>query len=262
MEEFVTHVFSTYAYQPWLVYGSICGFMFLSAFGLPIPEEIVLISAGFVGYMSLNPDRFPPPPDATSKVNVYLLALISFVAVMASDYLIYYLGRRFGPRLFKVRWFARMMPEKTQQRIRQWMWEYGSWTVIVFRFTPGIRFPGHLTCGAMGVSPWRFIAIDWLAAGLSVPTQVLLVSFYGKFILQYFTRFKIYFFSTLALVLLIYFGLKYLNKKREALRALKSEPAAIPVATTEQMTAARSTHASEHLDGDMRPTRAQNARRP
>jgi len=252
MEEFITRVFSTYAYQPWLVYGSICGFMFLSAFGLPIPEEVVLISAGFVGYMSLNPEQFPPPPGATDKVNVYWLAVIAFVAVMASDFLIYYLGRRFGPRLFKVRWFARMMPEKTLQKIRQWMWEYGSWTVIVFRFTPGVRFPGHLTCGAMGVSPWRFIAIDWIAAGLSVPTQVLLVSFYGKFILQYFTRFKIYFFSTLGAIVLLYFALKYLNRRKEAAAA------AIPVTASEPMTAARSSPTDESSSDDFRPPRAQS----
>lgn len=214
MEEFVTRFFSDYAYQPLLVYGAIWGFMLLSAFGMPIPEEVVLISAGFVGYMSLNPDKFPPPPDATSKVNVYVLATVAFVAVMASDYLIYSLGRRFGPRLFKLRWFNRMMSEAAIRRVQHWMWNYGSWTVIVFRFTPGVRFPGHLTCGAMGLSPWRFIAIDWVAAGLSVPTQVLLVSFYGKFILTYFTRFKIYVLSAAAIGLSIYFIFKFINRNK------------------------------------------------
>jgi membrane protein DedA with SNARE-associated domain len=213
MEELIRQFFSQYAYQPMLVYSAICGFMMLSAFGLPLPEEVVLVSAGFLGYMSMHPDRYPPPPGATTQVNVYVLAAVSFIAVMSSDYLIYYLGRRFGPRLFKMRWFARLMPQKTLERVQKWMWEYGSWTVIVFRFTPGVRFPGHLTCGAMGLSPWRFIAIDWLAAGLSVPTQVLLVSFYGEYILKYFTQFKIYLLSTIAIALLIYFTSKYLNKK-------------------------------------------------
>lgn len=229
MEEYVTSVFSTYAYQPMLVYGAIWGFMLLSAFGLPIPEEVVLISAGFVGYMSLNPELFPPPPGATSKVDVYVLATVAFVAVMVSDYLIYYLGRRFGPRLFKFRWFARMMPEKTLNRIRNWMRSYGAWTVIVFRFTPGVRFPGHLTCGAMGLSPWRFLAVDWLAAGLSVPTQVLLVSFYGKYILTYFTRFKIFFFSTLAVAAVTFFALKFYNRRRE--RALETVALSVPTST-------------------------------
>ena len=47
MEHVITEFFSQYAYSPMLVYSAICLFMILSAFGLPIPEEIVLISAGF-----------------------------------------------------------------------------------------------------------------------------------------------------------------------------------------------------------------------
>jgi membrane protein DedA with SNARE-associated domain len=215
MEEFVVRVFSEYAYQPMLVYSAIWLFMLMSAFGLPLPEEVVLISAGFVGYMSLHPDLFPPPIDATSKVNVYVLAVVAFAAVMASDYLIYSLGRRYGPRLFQFRWFKRMMGESALRRVQLWMRKYGLWTVIVFRFTPGVRFPGHLTCGAMGLSPWRFLAVDWIAAGLSVPTQVLLVSFYGKFILTYFTRFKIYVFSVAGIAVVIYLTFKFLNRKRD-----------------------------------------------
>ncbi len=228
MEEFVVRVFSDYTYQPMLVYSAIWVFMLMSAFGLPLPEEVVLVSAGFVGYMSLNPDLFPPPPEATSKVNVYVLAVVAFVAVMASDYLIYALGRRFGPRLFQFRWFKRMMSEAALRRVQQWMRKYGLWTVIVFRFTPGVRFPGHLTCGAMGLSPWRFLAVDWIAAGISVPTQVLLVSFYGKYILTYFTRFKIYVFSAAGIGLVIYLTLKFLNKRRE--KALAAASVTVPVA--------------------------------
>ena len=190
MEHFVSGFFSSYAYSPYLVYSAIWGFMLLSAFGLPLPEEVILVSAGLVGYMSLHPDKFPPPfPDAP-HVNVYVLAVVSLLAVLSSDYLIYYLGARLGPRLFKIRWFSRLVSESRLQKIQRWMWMYGYWTVLVFRFTPGIRFPGHLTCGAMGLSKWKFLAVDWIAATLSVPTQILLVAFYGEEILQTFARFR------------------------------------------------------------------------
>lgn len=61
----------------------------------------------------------------------------------------------------------------------------------VFRFTPGIRFPGHMCCGFMGVPAWKFILIDGAAALLTVPTQVLLVAYYGDVILDYIKQFKI-----------------------------------------------------------------------
>ncbi len=221
MEEIITSYFSQYAYAPFLVYGAICTFMVLSAFGMPIPEELVLISAGFVGYMSLNPELFPPPTPDAAKVNVYVLAGVSFFAVMGSDFLIYWLGKKFGPKLFKMRWFSRMVSEAALERVKRWMWNYGYWAVIIFRFTPGVRFPGHLMCGAMGLSPWKFIAVDSIAAGFSVPTQVLLVSFYGKFILKYFTEFKIYFFSTLGTAFVIFLIYKFRQS-----RQLKAQTAA------------------------------------
>ena len=202
MEHLITQFFSQYAYSPWLVYSAICLFMVLSAFGLPIPEEIVLISAGFVGHMSLHPADFPPPFAGAPSVDVKILAAVAFGAVIGSDFLIYQLGKRFGPRLFKMSWFARFVSDHSLERIQRWSRKYGAWTVVIFRFTPGVRFPGHLMCGAMGLSPWRFIAVDTIAAGLSVPTQVLLVSLYGETILAYFKPFKIYLLIAFTLALL------------------------------------------------------------
>lgn len=214
MEQIITEVFSQYAYSPILVYSAICVFMMLSAFGLPIPEEIVLISAGFVGYMALNPDLFPPPTPDAIGVNVHVLATVAFIAVIGSDYLIYILGKRFGPRLFKMRFFARLVSDSALEKIQRWTRKYGYWAVILFRFTPGVRFPGHLMCGAMGLSPWKFLGVDVIAAGFSVPTQVLLVSYYGREILMHFGRFKMYLFSALAVGFVAFLIYKFREKRR------------------------------------------------
>lgn len=211
MEALVHEVFAEYATQPWLVYGAICLFMLMSAFGLPIPEEVVLVSAGLIGYVALKNPSIDPN---ASVVNVYILATVALFAVLGADFLIYSIGKRLGPKLFRTRRFSRMVSEKSLEKIQRWMWDYGSLTVVVFRFTPGVRFPGHLMCGAMGIPAWKFLAIDWIAAGLSVPTQVMLVAFYGEFILQYFTRFKIVVFSGLAIFVAVYFGNKYWKHRK------------------------------------------------
>lgn len=213
MEQLISEVFSQYAYSPWLVYGAICLFMLLSAFGLPLPEEVILISSGFVGYMALHPDLFPPPTPDAARVNVYVLAAVAFLAVIGADFLIYFLGHKFGRRVLRMKLFSRLVSEEALEKIQRWTQKYGYWAVLIFRFTPGVRFPGHLMCGAMGLSPWRFVAVDVLAAGFSVPTQVLLVSFYGEVILQSFAKFKIIFFSILALALLIFFVYKFMQKR-------------------------------------------------
>lgn len=215
MEHFVATTFSQYAYVPWMVYGAICAFMILSAFGLPLPEELVLVSAGFVGYMAEHPGQYPPPYPGAPHVNVYTLATVAFCAVMGSDFLIYALGRKFGPKLFKLKWFARLVSDAAIARIQNWTSQYGQWAVIIFRFTPGVRFPGHLMCGAMGLPLAQFLTVDTIAAGLSVPTQVILVSRYGYYILHHFTRFKIYLFSALAIGILIYIAVKLLRRRAQ-----------------------------------------------
>ncbi len=216
MEEFIQQTFGNLAYMPWAVYGAICGFMILSAFGLPLPEEVILVSAGFIGHMALFPAT--PHPEGAQVVNVHVLAAVAFCSVMGSDYLIYFLGKRFGPKLFETKWFGRMVSVDRLTKVRGWMQKYGYWPVIVFRFTPGVRFPGHLMCGAMGLSPWKFLAVDALAAGISVPTQIYFVSYYGKEILHYFKTAKIYLASALVVGLIIFLFLKW-KEKRQAQRS-------------------------------------------
>lgn len=214
MEDFVREFFSAYIYYPYWIYGGIVLFMFASGFGLPIPEEVVLVSAGLLGYLSLNPDHaiYPPPYPDAHTVNVYTLAAVSLAAVMGADFLIYSLGKRFGPRFFRTKLFSRLMTPERMSRAQAWVRKYGYFTVFIFRFTPGVRFPGHLMCGAMGLSPYKFVGVDALAAMISVPTQVLLVSFYGKDILHYLKEFKIIVFSLLA-VIGLYFLLRFLARK-------------------------------------------------
>ena len=211
MEDLIREYFSSYATSPFLVYGAIVGFMLLSAFGLPIPEEVVLISAGFVGYISLQPEL---AAHDGWRVNVYVLAAVAFCAVMGADFLIYHLGKRFGPKLFKLRWFNRLVSEQNLERTQAFMHKYGYWAVIIFRFTPGVRFPGHLLCGAMGLSPWKFIAVDAIAAGISVPTQVLAVSFYGEYILKYFKAFKLYLLGAFVVGLVVFLLYKLYQQRR------------------------------------------------
>lgn len=212
MEEFIQQTFGTLSYQPWAVYCAVVGFMLMSAFGLPIPEEVILISAGFVGHMSLYPTE--PHPPGVHVVNVHVLATVAMVAVLGADFLIYILGKRFGPALFRQRWFQRVVSPDRLVKVRGWMQKYGFWPVIVFRFTPGVRFPGHLMCGAMGLSPWKFLTVDFFAALISVPTQIYFVTFYGREILKYFREAKILIFGLLAIGLAIFLFRRWRENRR------------------------------------------------
>lgn len=196
--------FSAYAYQPWLVYTFIIVFMTASSFGLPVPEEVVLVSAGLVAFLAKNPERFPPPTPDAEGVNVYTLMVVCFLAVFLSDLLVYSIGKFLGHRLLKYPVIKRQLEGKTYATIQTWFHKYGSWCCAFFRFTPGLRFPGHLSCGILGIPLWKFVLIDGTAALVSVPTQVWFVSTYGEKIFGTLQQFKFYLFGFMAIAFLIW----------------------------------------------------------
>jgi len=208
----VVEFFANYAYEPTLVYTFIIAFMTASSFGLPIPEEMTLVSAGLVAYMANNPAKYPPPTPDAEGVNMTILCIVCFIAVIGSDLLIYSLGRLSGDRLKRTKIFKKLLPDEKFAKIDKPFQKYGYWASGIFRFTPGVRFPGHLSCGIMKVSVWKFLAVDGTAALLSVPTQVLLVAAYGEIILEKIAEFKVILGSVI-LCIIIFFLIKKLITK-------------------------------------------------
>ena len=47
----IFHYLAQYAYQPEWVYAAVFGMMLASGFGLPLPEEVTLISLGALAFM-------------------------------------------------------------------------------------------------------------------------------------------------------------------------------------------------------------------
>ncbi len=62
---------SQYAYEPTMVYCAIFVMMMASGFGLPLPEEVYIVSVGILAYMGAHPDLFPPPFVGAPVVNGY-----------------------------------------------------------------------------------------------------------------------------------------------------------------------------------------------
>ena len=207
--------FTFYAYQPLWVYTLIVLLMFASSFGLPLPEEVTLISAGLAGFMALHPDKYPPPEPGLEGVNPYILATVCVTAVFLSDYLIYWLGWYISNHLNKYPKWKERMQSKPFQRVQKWIHNYGTLAPCIFRFTPGLRFPGHMMCGAIGLPRWKFIAVDGTAALLTVPTQILLVSFYGEVILKYLSRMKFVVGGVAIAAFIIYYFYRRSQKQKD-----------------------------------------------
>lgn len=190
-EHFVFQWISQYAYQPEIVYIGVFALMFASGFGLPIPEEVTIISVGILAFMGANPQLFPPPYSGAPVVNGYEVAVFTLMAVFLSDQLVFWIGRLFGRKFIALRGIRSFFTPKVMERTESFVKRYGSFAAFVFRFTPGIRFPAHVILGMSQFSAWRFATIDGVAALISVPTQILLVYHYGESILSAMYQFKI-----------------------------------------------------------------------
>jgi len=210
MEAWLTETFQVYANQPYMVYGFLLLLMTASSFGLPVPEEFTLVTVGFIAYTARN--QIPISPNA---VNMYTLAVVSFLAVLSSDVLVYSIGRFSGDKLKESNFFKKKIKQERYDKINELFQKYSGFAIFGFRFMPGIRFPGHLTCGMSGVPFRKFLLIDGLAALISVPTQVLVVAIYGKVILATISKYKYMFMGIMFALFVGFIIYKYYEHKKK-----------------------------------------------
>ena len=95
--EFLISFFTDYGYWAVLFVLIICGF------GVPIPEDITLVSGGVIA--GLYPE----------SVNSHLMLLVSMIGVLAGDSCMYWLGRIYGTRILRFRPMRKVL---TLQRLK------------------------------------------------------------------------------------------------------------------------------------------------
>ena len=217
MEHMINELLQSVAHSPILVFTLLFLIMYASSFGLPIPEEITLLTLGFLVWLGNNPD-----PEtglmSSSNINIHAAAWLAFIAVLSSDFLVYELGRRFGQRILALPLLNKLAQPALLSKVNLWMDRWGFWAAGIFRFTPGVRFPGHLSCGMLGVSRIKFLLVDGAAALVSVPTQVYLVGTYGKEIIDLIKKYQPWVIALLVIGVLIHYRkevFKLLRRNKE-----------------------------------------------
>ena len=140
----------------------------LCGLGLPIPEDISLISAGYMAHLGV--------------VNVHTAFVVCLAAVLGGDALAFFLGRLFGRRVLGWGPAQRLFTARKQLRVRAYFRKYGSKVIFIGRFLPGLRFSIFFSAGTLHVRPAVFLIYDTLAALLSVPFLVYLAWGFGEHI--------------------------------------------------------------------------------
>lgn len=131
-------------------YLAVFGFLFVESFGAPVPGQTMLMAAGvFAG---------------AGKLNVFVVAILGFVAAVAGDNIGYLIGRLGGRRL--VLRFGRyvFVTEKRLDKAEDFFGRNGGKIVAVARFVDGLRQLNGIVAGIAGM-PWRrFLAFNALGA--------------------------------------------------------------------------------------------------
>ena len=161
--EFLISFFTDYGYWAVLFVLIICGF------GVPIPEDITLVSGGVIA--GLYPE----------SVNSHLMLLVSMIGVLVGDSCMYWLGRIYGTRILRFRPMRKIVTLKRLKMVRDKFAQYGNRVLFVAPFLPGLRAPIYMVPGiTRRVSYTRFVLIDFCAAIISVPIWVYLGEFGAK----------------------------------------------------------------------------------
>jgi membrane protein DedA with SNARE-associated domain len=134
--------------------------LLLCGLGLPVPEDIVLVTAGALGVI-----------DGRSWIEV---SAVMYAGVMMGDSVIFLAGRFLGQRLMATPWFQRYFSTAKQQKVEAQFERFGSMVLFVGRFLPGLRAPIFFTAGSLKTRYLKFFFFDGLAALLSVPFFVWL----------------------------------------------------------------------------------------
>jgi len=169
-------------------YGGVFATLVLAGFGLPIPEEIPIVTAGaMVGHDThdlaayeaglptelagavgggpadyLSNDLFPGPAGVTRW---YIMLPLCIVGAVLSDSIIFMAGRLWGRRLLQSGWVRRrILPPEKQAKIEANFHKHGILILLGARFTPGVRSPVFLMAGVLKMPIQRFLLADALYA--------------------------------------------------------------------------------------------------
>lgn len=146
-------------------YAAVFGVLILCGFGLPVPEDITLVSGGVISYIGQR--------------NVHLMFLVGMAGVLIGDGIVFMAGYLKGEQILELKWVKKLMTPERYEKVQDQFQKYGKWVVFMARFMPGLRMPIYLSAGiSKRVSPMLFLITDFFAAVISVPVWVYL-GYYG-----------------------------------------------------------------------------------
>ncbi|MCP3142241.1 DedA family protein [Pyxidicoccus xibeiensis] len=226
MQELLTNMLGDA--QGFIAYATVFGILVACGLGVPLPEDISLILGGFLAHKG--------------AASLPVMMVVGFAGILVGDSLIFLAGRRLGGKLgrdsAKGGFFARIVTPEKRTKVEGLFTKHGEKIVCIARFMPGVRAVTYFTAGSVGMSYWRFIFWDGLAALLSAPVFVWLGFHFGGELDMLISKFKEGQYVVMGGLALIAVGYFLWRRSRQAAQRAKAFQAAsvepVPVAARVQ----------------------------
>ncbi|HUT14157.1 MAG TPA: DedA family protein [Thermoguttaceae bacterium] len=168
----LANVFSVHA-----SYLGIFLFMVSTGAGMPLPEEVAIITAGY--WASPEVAKLDPWPALGALLAGGLLG----------DCIMYWIGRHFGRAVVRRhRWWAHHMTTPREAKMEEMLDRHGLKVLFAARFMVGVRSPIYLSAGILRLPFRQFVICDLFAASIVISLFFWLSYFLGKPIAEQIVR--------------------------------------------------------------------------
>jgi membrane protein DedA with SNARE-associated domain len=195
----INFIFEHAAHAHWIIF---CA-LILAGFNIPISEDLMIIISAI-----LASNVIPQ--------NTFILFAFVFLGAYLSDWMVYWIGRLLGIKLWQIKWFKKTIPKRKLSRVRLFYKKYGFYTLLIGRFIPfGVRNCLFLTAGMTRMSFGKFVISDGIACFLSNTVLFSIAYSIGKnhnVLFHYVKKFNIFIF-VLFIFTIIAFICYYKKKK-------------------------------------------------
>lgn len=147
-------------------YPVLFGLLFSCGLGVPLPEDIPLLLAGYFV--------------AIGKMHLGIAAVCAWLGIIGGDCMLYWFGRKYGLGITKVPFIGKHVTTQRIEHAERLFERYGTWVVAVGRLFAGIRGAMVVAAGTIRFSFIRFLIADGIAAIISGGMFVALGYWAGK----------------------------------------------------------------------------------
>jgi membrane protein DedA with SNARE-associated domain len=130
----------------------------LGNLGLPVPEETILVLAGYLVWRG--------------QLRLPLVLAVGVASAVAGDNMGYWIGRRYGQKAIERYGHSLLGGPGRLASVRRFITRHGPLGVFAARFITGIRFLAGPMAGTLGLRPIPFLAANALGALVYVPVVV------------------------------------------------------------------------------------------